>query len=55
MTAWGDDEDKDKDETIKKEIKKEGDKVQPKDKNALAKIRDRTRAGKRGNGGRGKG
>jgi hypothetical protein len=44
------DKNKEKEEQIKKEIKKEGDKVEPKDKDALAKIRDRTGAGKRGNG-----
>jgi hypothetical protein len=43
-----------KEEKIKDAIKKEGDKVEPKDKNALAKIRQRTGADKRGNGGRGK-
>lgn len=49
--------DKDKDEKkIKDAIKKEGDKVEPQDKKALEKIRQRTQAGKEGNGkgGRGK-
>lgn len=46
------DKNKDKDAQIKKEIKKEGDKAEPKDKDALAKIRRRTGAGKEGNGGR---
>lgn len=54
MATWADDKDKDKDKEIEKEIKKEGDRVEPKDKNALAKIRQRTGAGRRGNGGRGK-
>lgn len=39
-----------KDAKIKEAIKKEGDKVEPKDKYALAKIRKRTGAGKEGNG-----
>jgi hypothetical protein len=47
-----DDKDKAKDKEIKDAIKREGDKVEPKDKDALAKIRDRTGAGKEGNGGK---
>jgi hypothetical protein len=38
------------DKKIKEDIKKEGDSVEPKDKNALANIRKRTGAGKEGNG-----
>jgi hypothetical protein len=51
------DKDKDAEKKIKDAIKKEGNKVEPKDKDALAKIRQRTGAGKEGNGrgsGRGK-
>ena len=43
-------DDKEKDEKIKEEIKKEGDKVEPEDKDALAKIRERTKGSQRGNG-----
>ena len=39
----------DKDKEIEKEIKKEGDKVEP-SKGGLAKIRQRTKAAETGNG-----
>lgn len=39
-----------KDKVIKEEIKKAGNAVEPEDKEALAKIRRRTGAGKTGNG-----
>jgi hypothetical protein len=41
---------KEQDQKIKDAIKEEGDKVEPKDKQALEKIRKRTGAGKEGNG-----
>lgn len=43
--------DDDKDKKIKDEIKKAGDKVEPKDKEALRKIRERT-GHSEGNGGK---
>jgi hypothetical protein len=55
MNTWGNDKDKDKDKEIEEEIRKEAAKVTPKDKDALSKIRKRTGADKRGNGGKGKG
>jgi hypothetical protein len=43
-------DDKEKDKKIKDEIKKAGDSVEPKDKDALAKIRDKTGGSQAGNG-----
>ena len=48
MTGNGE---QDKARKIEKAIKEEGDKVEPQDKDALAKIRRRTGGDKRGNGG----
>jgi hypothetical protein len=48
------DKDKGKDERIKEEIKKAGDSVEPADKRALEKIRERTGGSQRGDGKKGK-
>lgn len=51
MSDEGDDNKaKDVEKQVERELKKAGDSVEPEDKDALAKIRDRTGGSKRGNG-----